>query len=355
MGNGRGDTKNEAISQSDSENVMVVTPVTKSLVYKAHRATEELRLDLLQEQRNARETLVSKQVLEDFSQHAARKLKPSLKRLPNGVSNSPLAGQNRRETPSQLQGDVESSNNGNCPTCEAGQEEEEEEEVAVSLPVPVSLPLSSSQHDPVLVANGGLTWFKYFHPDVQANIYAAFTIYRFAPGQVICQRGEWVHGLHVVVQGGAYVINQLEYDGDDKAEPPGFGEGEMGKWIQPFEIINAHVLEGAIATGEGLQRRGEEERSSQGEDGENDPGVLSAVALMVGHSLAQVTIRAAQEDTYGDPDSSSDDDDDRSVVLTDESSSSSRGGCTTMYLDAQRVKSILVDAIERGVLFERES
>jgi hypothetical protein len=223
----------------------------------------------------------------------------------------------------------------------------------------------SSQLDPVLVANGGLTWFKYFHPDVQAQIYALFTIYRFAPGQLICKRGDWVHGMHVIVRGGAYVSDDMiDLCGVGGNGTPVAQVGEKtGNWLQLHEMINAHILEGAIAAAARTELRtpsnGENSINRESSGGD---GVASAAALGIGHVVSQVTIVAAEEDTY-DSDSTSDEEEEkeeeeeeeedaRSVVMTREPSMGGKsGGCTTMYLDAKRVRDVLIRAIEAGRLY----
>ena len=110
--------------------------------------------------------------------------------------------------------------------------------------------------------------------------------------------------------------------------------------------LSTHTpLEGVIAETSPQRGNGSDE-NDKGSDSLN-----STTALEVGHMLSQVTIVAAEETTY-DSDSTSEDDDARSVVSTREPSGTFTGGCTTLFLDARRVKDVLVQAIEKGMVLD---
>ena len=144
-------------SEDEADNAngaLVLTPVMKSRVYIEHQTTEELRLDLLKEQQAALKSIVERQILETFSEKVANTLANfSLANSGNGLDEKLL----RQDEPEQ---------------------NIQKESRLVSLKGHLS-----SHYDPVLLANSGLTWFKDFHPDLQARIYSLFRIYRFAPGQ----------------------------------------------------------------------------------------------------------------------------------------------------------------------------
>ncbi len=80
--------------------------------------------------------------------------------------------------------------------------------------------------------------FRQLPEDTQADLYAALALYRFAPGQPVCTRGQWAHGLHVVTDGAVLVK-----DGDDRACPPQM----HGSVLRPYALLNAHAVDAACA------------------------------------------------------------------------------------------------------------
>ena len=327
-------------NRNNAASALVLTPVMNSRIYIEQRETEELQLSLLKEQQTARENLVARKVLENFSKSALSKL--------DSFSLANLAVVDQKALTTDLSEAQEDATKGNDPIIKRND------------PIIRSDEQPLLQYDPVLLANGGLTWFKDFNPDVQAQIYALFTVYRFAPGQLICKRGEWAHGMHVIVRGGAYLRDDSVNMSRNSASTTTFGE-ETGKWFQPHEMINAEILEGTVAAAvsERTNSRAQSGRTGgEGGDEEDDEKSVSlknarandaaSIAMLeVGHILSQVTIVAAEEDSY-DSDSTSDEDDVRSVVMS--ASEGKSGGCTTMYLDAKRVRDVLVRAVESGTL-----
>ena len=282
-----------ATEENNVDGRLVLTPVMKSKVYTRHREIEELRLGLMQSQEEARKKLVSKQVLEKASKHDRQVMSYN--------KNDSLA----------------------------------------------------FKPNPIFKANCGLDWFKDFHPDVQARIYTAFRLYRFAPGQTICKCGDWVHGVHVIIEGGAYVSAvKDEFCSEDSNGQPA---QETGQWYQPFDLINSHVLKMTVPPSLRCDADGNVKENN------DTKAILSATASEVGHMLSKTTICAAEDNDYDNANSSdsenesgSDIDDTRSVVSTEGSPSLVCGGCTTMFLDAKIFCSILVQALRKDSLIVEE-